>query len=254
MGDPYGMAHQSSSAAAAIGTNEEWRASRCTELTNIGRSRPVAGRRERSLVWLMEPVIKSRHAAKILADLADSGMPLASLTFGTLMDLCRMDGDLHDLLSSIDLRVGLEGVDPARHTVTERGRILYGSVSMKDPELHYGLQDLGWMIGWELTRACEAFSNPDIWYPGVEDGIEPVTDEHIEMVIAATQRELDRETRRSRPPAPLSDLPARIQRAFSERRRLIYKTWGIGSEQWQRGKWSLWEVKDDPDWIPPWLS
>lgn len=250
----YGASQQSSPEAAPILTAEEWRASRVSELISIGRSRPVVGRRERALVWLMEPVIKSRDAAPILANLAESGISLATMTYGTLMDLCRMEGDLHDLLSSIDLRINLSGIDPTRFTVTERGRVLYGLASAKDPELHYGLQDLGWMVGWELAQACEAFSDPDIWYPGVDEGISPVSDEHVELVIAATQRELDRERRRSKGSAPLSDLPFRIQRAFAERRRLLYKTWGIGRDQWAKGKWSLWDIQDDPSWLPPWLA
>lgn len=250
----YGSHHQSAPDATPIMTPDGWRAARCSELTNIGRLRPVVGRRERALVWVMEPVIKSREAAPILTGLAESGLPLASMTYGTLMDLCRMDGDLHDLLGAIDLRINLGGIDPTRFTVSERGRIMYGVTAAKDPELHYGLQDLGWSIGHELAKACEAFSDPDVWYPGVDEGIAPVPDEHVELVIAATQRELDRELRRSRPSAPLSELPKRIQRAFAERRRALYQTWGIGTTQWKQNKWSLWDVKDDPSWLPPWLS
>lgn len=250
----YASTQYSSPLAASVRTPSEWRTSRVTELTSIGRDRHVAGRRERALVWLVEPVLKSRDAAPILAGLAESGMPLASMTYGTLMDLCRVEGDLHDILSSIDFRVSLEGVSPDRYVVTDASRVIDGMHTAKDPELHVGLQDLGWMIGWELSRACEAFSDPDLWYPGVDEGIEPVPDDQVRLVIAASQRELDRERRRGRPPAPLSELPFRVQRAFAERRRLIYKTWGIGRAQWQSNKWSFWDIQDDPAWLPPWLG
>ncbi|HZQ37424.1 MAG TPA: hypothetical protein VFD32_15945, partial [Dehalococcoidia bacterium] len=52
------------------------------------------------------------------------------------------------------------------------------------------------------------------------------------------------------PPAPLADLPWRVQRALAERRRLRFAQYGIGRPQWESGLWSLWEVQDDPDWVP----
>lgn len=255
IGDPYQATTTSVPNDLPILTPEAWRASKVSEIRRIGRMRPVVGRRERALVWLVDPVLQSRDAAALLHDLRESGFPaLSDMTFGVLMDLCQQDGDLHDLLSAIDLRINLAGIDPGRFMVTERGRILYGSVTAKDPELHYGLQDLGWMIGHELAQACNAFSDPDLWYPGVDEGIEPVSDAHVEMVIAATQRELERERRRQKVEAPLNDLPPRIQRAFAERRRYLYGVYGIGKADWQRNKWSLWSVQDDPAWLPPWLS
>lgn len=129
-----------------------------------------------------------------------------------------------------------------------------------DPELPPYLQDLGWMIGYDLTEACAALNDPDVWYPGVDEGIDPVPDAHVEKVIAATQRELNRELRHGRngsprrPAVPLAELPWRIQRAFVERRRLRYQQWGIGREQWERGTFSLWDVQEDAEWVPPWAA
>lgn len=135
----------------------------------------------------------------------------------------------------------------------------HGGTSFQDPELHLAMQDLGWMIGYDLTEACESFNDPDLYYPGVDDGIEPVSDEHVDKVIAALQRELNRELRTlpgssyKRPAVPLADLQPRIKRAIAERRRLRYKQWGLGKKQFESGTWSLWDVPEDPDWIPPWI-
>lgn len=137
-------------------------------------------------------------------------------------------------------------------------------VSAKDPELHRGLQDLGWMIGWDIHEACDAFDNPDIWYPGVDEGIDPVPDSLIEVVIPALQRELDRELRYPEnqrgfagsvlPAVPLAELPWRIQRAITERRRYRYKQFGLSNANRESGVWSLWDVPSDDDWIPSWIS
>lgn len=253
--DPYEGATASQSEASHFITPADWRAAKVRDLHAISRSRLVVGRRERSMVWLIGPVFQSRQAAGLLNELVHSGFPAFSdLTYGTLMDLCRQEGGLHDSLSSLDLRVNLSGIDPGRYVVTEVNGVVHGLTTAKDPEVHYGLQDLGWLVGYELAAACQAFSDPDVWYPGVDDGIEPVSDDHVALVIAATQRELDRERRRSLSSAPLAELPLRVQRAFAERRRFIYKTYGIGREQWQQNKWSFWDVQDDPAWMPPWLS
>lgn len=124
--------------------------------------------------------------------------------------------------------------------------------------LPLALQDLGWEIMRDVAEACDAFNDPDIWYPGVDTGIEPVPDSHVELVIWATQRELNRELRSlpksaiptKLPAVPLAELPFRIQRAFAERRRLRYQEFGIGRAQWESGEWSLWDIPLDEDWVP----
>lgn len=125
-----------------------------------------------------------------------------------------------------------------------------------DPELHNALQDLGDEINEDIHEACFAFDDPDIYYPGIDDGIEPVSDEHIALVMWAMQRELDRELRplswahQPLPAVVLADLPPRIQRALAERRRFRYLQYGITREVWRRGTWSLWDVPEDPEWVP----
>lgn len=125
-----------------------------------------------------------------------------------------------------------------------------------DPELPSSLQDLGDEINEDVSEACAALDDPECWFAGVDEGIEPVDDEHVSRVIAALQRELDRELRRYktafglRPAAPLVELPWRVQRAVAERRRLRYAQFGIGQKQWETNSWSLWDVPEDPDWLP----
>ena len=137
-----------------------------------------------------------------------------------------------------------------------------------DPELHLALQDLGWMINLDISQACAAFDDPDVWYPGVDPpDIEPVPDTLIEKVIPALQRELNRELRSptgtgafigdykslNLPAAPLAELPWRIQRAIVERRRYRFKQWGLSEADRLAGVFSLWQIPDDPEWVPPWL-
>lgn len=121
----------------------------------------------------------------------------------------------------------------------------------EDPELHVGLQDLAWLIVWDLHEACAAFDDPDMYYEGVDNG---VPDSLVPTVIAAMQRELNRESRGNRPPVPLEKLPWRIQRAVVERRRYRYAQYGITEEVRQKGTWSLWDVPEDTDWLPNWLA
>jgi hypothetical protein len=116
--------------------------------------------------------------------------------------------------------------------------------------LHRGLQDLSDSLAVDIVGACDALDDPDVYYPGVDDGIEPVTDEHVKLVMWGLNRELKRELRDGRPAVTLSDLPWHIQRALAERRRLRYKQWGIGQLQYERGTWSLWDVPEDPEWVP----
>lgn len=125
-----------------------------------------------------------------------------------------------------------------------------------DAQLVSPLQDLAWQIARDLTEACATFDDPNAWYPGIDSGIEPVTDEHVQAVIAASQRELNRETRHGKPgrsAAPLADLPFHAQRAFAERRRWRYLQWGVNHEAWERGMWNLWDVHEDEEWVPPWV-
>ena len=127
-----------------------------------------------------------------------------------------------------------------------------GSRNPTNPSLPVALQDLANAITDDIVTACGALNNPDMWYPGVDEGIAPVTDEHVKLVIWAINRELYREAGRFGRPAPtLSELPWRIQRAIVERRRLRYAQWGIGPEQYASGMWSLWAVPEDTGWVPP---
>jgi len=126
-----------------------------------------------------------------------------------------------------------------------------------DHELHFCLQDLGDEINWDIHEACAAFDNPDVWYPGVDDEIEPVTDEHIDKVIDAMQRELNRELRgtplsgsKKLPAAPLAKLPQRVKRALVERRRYRFLQYGITKKNWEDNVFSVWNVREDPEFIP----
>ncbi|MFN0145493.1 MAG: hypothetical protein ACKVT1_03200 [Dehalococcoidia bacterium] len=132
-----------------------------------------------------------------------------------------------------------------------------GQPASKDPELHLALQDLGNEINEDVHEALQALDDPHHWFPGVDEGIEPVTDDHVQLVTWALQRELDRERRSAAgfgqpllPPAPLAGLPWPIQRAIAERRRLRYQQFGIGKAQWQANAWSLWDVPADPEFVP----
>jgi len=82
--------------------------------------------------------------------------------------------------------------------------------------LHPALQDLAQLIVQDVHDAAAAFDNPDLYYPGVDEGIAPVPDSHISVVIAAMQRTLDIERRSktggrnqsdSLPALPLGTLP-----------------------------------------------
>lgn len=132
---------------------------------------------------------------------------------------------------------------------------LYLPTAGGDPTLHIGLQDLGDDINVDVHDACEAAFH-SLPYAGVDDGIEPVTDDHVRLVIPALQRELDRELRSGPggghhlPAYPLKTLPWAIQRALAERRRLRYQQFGLTREVWKRATWSLWDVPLDDDYIP----
>jgi hypothetical protein len=150
----------------------------------------------------------------------------------------------HDYLAHLPLRTG-ENRDVLFDRIDE-------TVALRTPNasLHSGLQDLAYALTVDIIGACDAYDNPDVYYPGVDEGIEPVTDEHIKLVMWGMNRELLRELRHGRPAVTLADLPWRIQRALAERRRLRYLQWGIGQEQYERGTWSLWDVPEEPEWVP----
>jgi hypothetical protein len=128
----------------------------------------------------------------------------------------------------------------------------------RDPDLHPALQDLGNEINEDLHEALDSLDDARAFYPGVDEGIEPVTDEHVKLVIWALQRELNRELRSPNgqpgmptlPAAPLSELPWQVQRALAERRRWRYQQWGVGRSEWERNEWSLWNVPEDGDYVP----
>jgi ribosomal protein S21 len=102
------------------------------------------------------------------------------------------------------------------------------------------LQDLGDILAVEATNAFTAD-----YYPGIPDVTVP--DDHIEVVMRALQREMDREGKsRQREPVRYEDLPADRQRALAERRRHWFAKFSITPERWQTGRWSLWDVADEP--------
>jgi hypothetical protein len=181
--------------------------------------------------------------------------PSRPMRYGELMQAIERSprfADVRQTLSDLSLRVN-------HNTVIRSVDEYKGTVDGLDPNLHPALQDLAYEINEDIVEACQAFDNPDHYYPGIDDGIEPVGDEHVSFVIWGLQRELNRETRspagrpwagEKLPPAPLAQLPWRIQRALVERRRWRYLQWGIGREQWLAGRWSLWEVMEDPGYVP----
>lgn len=161
----------------------------------------------------------------------------------------------HPVLAALPLRVGAGPVATNLAQLTPSA----------NPSLPDALQDLADEVFVDLHEACAAFTDPDLWYPGVDEAIEPVTDDHVVLVIAAMQRELGRETRQpldaaghvltiaqKLSAAPLDKLPWRIQRAFVERRRLRFAQWGVDHAAWESGTWSLWNVREDPDWVRRW--
>ena len=154
------------------------------------------------------------------------------------------------MLSHLPLRVGVTG-PLLRELPGEPAR-------SRDPELHTALQDLGNEINEDIREALDTLDNPRAYYPGVDEGIEPVSDDHVHLAIWALQRELDRELRSAAtgacsgplPAAPLTALPHDVQRALVERRRLRFKQWGISKAEWEANDWSLWGVPEDGDYEP----
>lgn len=125
-------------------------------------------------------------------------------------------------------------------------------VQQANAELHVHLQDLADMIIIDTVDACNAIDDPTYYYPGVDPPlIEPVSDDHVQLVIWAINRELYREQARLGKPAPdLDKLPWYVQRALVERRRYRYAQYGIGRKEYESNKWSPWNIHEDPDWTP----
>lgn len=108
-----------------------------------------------------------------------------------------------------------------------------------DPALHTALQDLANILAVEADRAFY-----EEYYPRLPDV--DVPDAHVERVMVAMQREMEREALRRRlVPVVFTDLPWERQCALAERRRYWMALYGINAETWQHGKWSLWEVSSE---------
>lgn len=153
-----------------------------------------------------------------------------------------------DFLANLPLRTrDCFAANKMMHAIPENA----SPIQPANPSLHPALQDLGDAIVTDATEACAAFDDPHIWYPGVDEGIEPVSDEHVKLVVWAIGREVYREAGRlGKPAPPLTELPWHIQRALAERRRLRFSEWGIGHGEYQRGTFSLWNIPEDADWVP----
>lgn len=223
--------------------------------TALDKKEPSPGRRMRVFSRLVE-VSSNFRTVRI----SSNSLVLAKFetepTYGETLARIEGDPELREKFNGMALRtagysIGDGGPSPVYSAVPadyiwEKAR--------RDPELHGALQDLARAVVTDLTEACAAFDNPDLYYPGVDEGIEPVTDEQVELVTWAVMRELKREPRRTLPSAPIDQLPWNIRRAFAERRRLRFQQWGIGRVQWETNSWSLWDVPEDVDWVPVWVT
>lgn len=237
--------------------------------------RSLSGRQTRCFAMLvtMRCVVEGGGRAYALTRVAESAAPAefpGHATFGELREAFFAREDARRALSAIPLRRGASP-DKLITAIPQDYKPTITSTQV-DPALHVALHDLSLTIIEDIREAAPALYDPGHWYPGVDEGIEPVPDEHVDLVIWALQRELDRE-RRSRPgtvdanveayygwmgipgsplpPLPLANLPRRVQRALVERRRLRYQQWGIGRTEWATGYWSLFNVPEDPDFLPP---
>ncbi|MGE5596051.1 MAG: hypothetical protein ACM3S1_08460 [Hyphomicrobiales bacterium] len=216
---------------------------------------PSPGRRLRVFAALVHAVDPTTGAVALRDTHQPFIVPGKPIRYAELFELVTHEQELEPIriaLSSLDIRLGQQ-----RALLTQKPE--NPQWSARDPDLPPALQDLADEVNEDIREALEALDNPNFYYPGVDSGIEPVTDEHVELVIWAMQRELNRELRPHEghyggspplPAAPLDQLPWPVQRALAERRRLRYNQWGLYREQWEKGKWSLWEVPLDPDYIP----
>lgn len=221
---------------------------------DVTRDDPSPGRRLRCFAALLRP--KDGNPKTVTASHATTEPLIAPRRPMTYAEVMRAIGTSRNMraareqFTAIPLRVGITEV----YTAIPEG----GQRASRDADLHPALQDLANEINEDIREACEALDNPDVFYPGVDVGIEPVPDSHVELVIWALQRELNRELRgpagglgvTGLPAVPLAELPSNVQRALVERRRLRFQEFGIGRKQWERGEWSLWDVPEDRDWVP----
>lgn len=210
---------------------------------------PSPGRRLRVFGALIQ---HSRYTTPSIIMRNETGALLtaeAEMSHADALAACEADEAARTRLDSLYLRAG--GVPTM---LLEMG----GSPGGSNPSLAEALQDLADEIVEDIREALNAADDPSGYFPGVDSGIEPVPDDHVRMVMWAMQRELNRE-KRDRfgamqdprlPAAQLADLPPLIQRALAERRRLRFAQYGIGRAEWESGKWSLWKVPEDPEWVP----
>jgi len=114
-----------------------------------------------------------------------------------------------------------------------------GRSALSDPELVPMLQDLADILA---AEAGQAFTSS--YYPGMPDV--QIPDEHVEVVMRALQREIDREGRsRQRHPVEFLGLPKERQRALAERRRWWFQKFSITPNRWATGHWSVWDVSEE---------
>lgn len=111
--------------------------------------------------------------------------------------------------------------------------------SSADPEIEGALQDLADIVTWE---AHQAFISD--YYPCPIE-VQAMTDDEVDTVMWAMQREINREgSNRNKRPPKYVDLPRERQIALAERRRYWFEVFGITPESWKTGRWSLWKVKN----------
>ncbi len=155
------------------------------------------------------------------------------LTKGKLMKAAKVDGFIRNFLSTVPFTAAAMNLHA-------------------DPELPRYLQDLAQIIAHESSQAGKAR-----YYPGVPE-VERPSNEHVEVVMEAMQREIDREakSRRKENALKLAELPFERQLALTERRRYWYGQFGITPESWETGIFSLWDVseRDHPDYVPAYDS
>ena len=114
-----------------------------------------------------------------------------------------------------------------------------GRSALSDPELVPMLQDLADILA---SEAGQAFTSS--YYPGVPDV--QMHDDHVEAVMRALQREIDREGKsRQRVPVEFMTLPKERQRALAERRRWWFEKFSITPARWEAGYWSVWDVSEE---------
>lgn len=245
--------------------------------TRFPTLQPSKGRRERVLHLLLERDYgstrerdgKQEHNVKVyVPDLPEfkyiyfreMWVPVDKST-ASLLPVISENPEAKKALSSIYLYQDRNQAGESITNISEVNDQLQNHPRKANPSLHSALQDLGEAVAWQIHLACFGFNYPDMWFPGVDEGIEPVPDDHVELVIAGMQRELNRELRTpyhgvyqdKRPAAQLNKLPWRIQRALVERRRLLFNQWGIDKKAWELKRWSFWNIHDDPDWTPKYI-